>query len=180
METAISLEFISCSFSVTMKPESVPWKVYESYLAPLNWTEPNEQKRQNDFNPENRNQTRCTNASNLNAAKQCGDRERVEDRRRRPLTLSIKYNRGSERKEVTRETNTWHILNLIHQGPKRRKEGLKTSVYLIDHVGAVGGGQHGDVSELLDAVHLCQELSEDAVADTAGAWGAGEEDENRR
>ena len=54
------------------------------------------------------------------------------------------------------------------------------SAHLIDHVGPVGGGQHGDVSELLDAVHLCQELSQDTVTDTTGARGAEGEDENGR
>lgn len=68
-----------------------------------------------------------------------------------------------------------------HTTSPQRDEGREPpSVYLIDHVGPVGGGQHGDVSELLDAVHLCQELSQDTVANAAGARGAGGEDENRR
>lgn len=54
------------------------------------------------------------------------------------------------------------------------------SVYLIDHVGPVGGSQHSDVSELLDAVHLCQELSQDPVSHTAGARGAEEAAEKIR
>lgn len=54
------------------------------------------------------------------------------------------------------------------------------SVYLIDHVGSVSGGQHSDVPELLDAVHLRQELSQDPVAYAAGARGAGREDGNAR
>lgn len=94
------------------------------------------------------------------------------------------YNRGREGKEETRETNTQHPLSVINHGPKRRKERDKdrepASVYLIDHVGPVGGGQHSDVSELLHAVHLCQELSQDPVAYAAGARGAGEVDENIR
>lgn len=48
----------------------------------------------------------------------------------------------------------------------------KMSVYLIDHVGPVGGGEHRDVPKLLDSVHLRQELSQDPVADAAGPRGA--------
>lgn len=66
------------------------------------------------------------------------------------------------------------------RGGRRDKDRELASVYLIDHVGPVGGGQHSDVSELLDAVHLCQELSQDAVAYTAGARGAEGVDENIR
>lgn len=66
------------------------------------------------------------------------------------------------------------------RGGRRDKDREPASVYLIDHVGSVGGGQHSDVSELLDAVHLCQELSQDPVAYAAGARGAEEVDENVR
>lgn len=59
------------------------------------------------------------------------------------------------------------------RGGRRDKENTPASVYLIDHVGAVGGCQHGDVPELLHAVHLCQELGQDPVADAAGARRAG-------
>lgn len=52
---------------------------------------------------------------------------------------------------------------------RRDKENEPATVYLIDHVRAVGGCQHRDVPELLHAVHLCQELSQDAVPDAAGA-----------
>lgn len=63
---------------------------------------------------------------------------------------------------------------------RRDNQNEPASVYLIDHVGAVGGCQHGDVSELLHAVHLCQQLSQDAVPDAAGARRAGGADGNRR
>lgn len=63
---------------------------------------------------------------------------------------------------------------------RRDKENKPASVYLIDHVGPVGGGQHGDVAELLHAVHLCQELGQDAVPDAAGARRAGGADGNTR
>lgn len=56
---------------------------------------------------------------------------------------------------------------------RRDKESEPASVYLIDHVGPVGGGQHGDVPELLHAVHLCQQLSQHAVPDAAAARRAG-------
>lgn len=59
------------------------------------------------------------------------------------------------------------------RGGRTDKENEPASVYLIDHVGPVGGRQHGDVPELLHAVHLCQELSQDPVADTAGPRRAG-------
>lgn len=45
----------------------------------------------------------------------------------------------------------------------REREQELCWIYLIYHVGPVGGGQHGDVPELLDAVHLCQELGQDPV-----------------
>lgn len=64
------------------------------------------------------------------------------------------------------------------RGGRSDKDREPASVYLIDHVGPVGGGQHSDVSELLDAVHLCQELSKDPVANTAGARRAEGVDEN--
>lgn len=54
---------------------------------------------------------------------------------------------------------------------ERRRPSAADTFYLIDHVGPVGGGQHRDVPELLDAVHLCQELSQDPVAHAAGARG---------
>lgn len=35
--------------------------------------------------------------------------------------------------------------------------------YLVDHVRSVGGGENSDVLELLDPVHLRQQLRQDAV-----------------
>lgn len=63
---------------------------------------------------------------------------------------------------------------------ERDKDRELASVYLIDHVRPVGGGQHSDVPELLDAVHLCQELSQDPVAYAARSRGAEGVDGNTR
>lgn len=63
---------------------------------------------------------------------------------------------------------------------KEARDGGPASVYLIDHVGSVGGGQHRDVLELLNAVHLCQELSQYPVAYAAGARRAGREEKEHK
>lgn len=92
------------------------------------------------------------------------------------MTLSITYNRGreGERRQDGQTHNILSGLSIMDQrGGRRDKENEPASVYLIDHVRAVGGCQHGDVPELLHAVHLCQELSQDPVANAARARGAG-------
>lgn len=95
------------------------------------------------------------------------------NRSRRPLTLSIIQQRKGGR-QGRHTHNISPVLSI--KGPKEEGEGKDNqpaSVYLIDHVGPVGGGQHGDVLELLNPVHLCQELSQDPVPYAAGARGAG-------
>lgn len=112
--------------------------------------------------------------------------ERAEEDRAERETFNLishaqqrKGGRGGDKGKHTHTISS--TLSITDQrGGRRDKDSETASVYLIDHVGPVGGGQHSDVSELLDAVHLCQELSQDAVAYAPRAWRAERLDENTR
>lgn len=137
---------------------------------------------------ENQNHTSCTKAlaSNSTTPKQPSDNiQRVElDRPERATFNLINHVQQRQGGKGGDKTDKHTTSPQPYQSGTREEEGdMKTepaSVYLIDHVGPVGGGQHSDVSELLDAVHLCQKLSQDPVTYTAGARGAEGVDENRR
>lgn len=101
--------------------------------------------------------------------------ERGEEDRAEQETFNLisheQQRKGGRGGDTGKHTHTISsALSITDQrGGRRDKDSETASVYLIDHVGPVGGGQHSDVSELLDAVHLCQELSQDAVSYAPGA-----------
>lgn len=151
-----------------------------------------EQKLRNDFKHctwKPKTHTQNTLATNSTAQRQCSDsiqRERVEEDGPKQATFNlinhIQQRKGGERRRQERQThNISSTLSIRDQrGGRGDKDRELPYVYLIDHVGPVGGGQHSDVSELLDAVHLCQELSQDPVAYTTGARRAEGVDGNTR
>lgn len=97
------------------------------------------------------------------------------------LINHVQQSKGGRGVDKGDKLNISSSLSIMDQrGGWRDEDREPASVYLIDHVRPVGGSQNGDVSELLDAVHLCQELSQDPVPHTTGTRGAEGMEKHRR